>query len=94
MSPNTKTGEVVGDFQRYLKTGDRSIIDTYSLAELRLADEQHGSSGIDAGFRVALQNSIKELEEENLSQHQSKVRVIGYVIAIVLLIILVVPYLA
>lgn len=92
MSQNTKTREVVGDFQRYLKTGDLSIIDT--LAELRLADEQYGSSGINAGFRVALQNRIKELEEENLSQHQSKVRVIGYVIAIVLLIILVVPNLA
>jgi len=93
MSPNAKTREVVGNFQRYLKTGDRSIIDTYSLAELRSTDEQCGSSGINAGFRIALQNRIKELEEENLSQYQSKVRVIGYIIAIGLLLVLIVPYL-
>ena len=93
MNSNTNTREIAADFQRFLKTGESSIIDTYSLAELRSADQQCGSKGIDGGFRIAMQNRIKQLEEESLSQRQRKVRLIGYIIAIGLLLVLCIPYL-
>jgi len=93
MSSNTNTREIAADFQRFLKTGERSIIDTYSLADLRSADQQCGSKSSNAGFRIAMQHRIKQLEEESLSQRQGKVRLIGYIIVIGLLLVLSIPYL-
>ena len=70
--------EVIAAFQRSFKCDNHDEIESISLIELRQADEMLGNRDINAGFRLAMQNRIKELEsQENKTeqrQHESKIR--------------------
>jgi len=74
MSPKTKTREIVAAFQRYLSTSDTKEINGFSLKELRFADEQLGLRDANAGFRLAIQNQIKDIELQESRKHERKIR--------------------
>jgi len=78
---NKETAEVMAAFQRYIKSGDPAEIEAFGLAELRLADTRLGNRDIGADFRLAIQNRIADIEAASEKTYQSKVRVIGYVVA-------------
>ncbi len=66
------THEIVAAFQRYTKTRDETEVDTFSLTELRLANEQLGHRDVRAAHRLAIQNRIGQLEEQDRLQHENE----------------------
>ena len=78
MTPNAKAHETMSAFQQYLSTNIRVEIEAFSLAELRSADEQYGHRDLKSGFRIALQNRIKEIEEEKAELSAKSIRWTSY----------------
>ena len=70
--------EIVAAFQRSFKHDNHDEIKSIILVELRQADEMLGNRDLNAGFRLAMQNRIKELEsQESITeqrQHESIIR--------------------
>ncbi len=66
------THEIVAAFQRYTRTSDEAEVDAFSLTELRLADEQLGHRDVRAAYRLAIQNRIRQLEEQDRLQHENQ----------------------
>jgi hypothetical protein len=70
--------EIVAIFQRALKPDNKEEIESIGLVELKQADEMMGNRDIYAGFRLAMQNRIKEIESSESKieqrQHESKIR--------------------
>ena len=70
--------EIVAAFQRSFKRDNNEEIVAIDLVELKQADEMLGNRDLNAGFRIALQNRIKELESfENRKEqrrYESKIR--------------------
>ena len=70
--------EIVAIFQASIKRDNKSAIEELALAELRDADEMLGDRDINAGFRIALRNRIRDLETQaQLSEqrrHESHIR--------------------
>lgn len=83
MNPNIRANEIVSAFQRYQANDDRTEIDAISLTELRMTDEQLGQSDVGAGFRIAILNRIRALEEDDRRKHESKIRAWNLVVGIV-----------
>lgn len=85
--------EIVAEFQRTFKRDNKEEIDAIDLVDLKQADEMLGNRDINAGFRLAMQNRIKVLEDSETKkeqrQHESKIRawnlatgtIIGLIIA-------------
>jgi hypothetical protein len=84
MNPNITTQETCAAFQRYLASNDSSEIDNFPLKELRSADEQLGQRDTGAGFRIAMQNKIKDLELKEAREHESKIRALNIAIGILI----------
>ncbi|MDA3970830.1 MAG: hypothetical protein PF442_05740 [Desulfobulbaceae bacterium] len=57
-----ETWIVIKEFQKYVK-GEDSIADSFSLEEIRKADEEIGVRDENQGFRLAMRNRIQDLEE-------------------------------
>jgi len=53
---------VMAAAMRYVKSGDRSELDVYSLASLQKADYQLGNRDVGSGYRRAIADRISELE--------------------------------
>ena len=51
------------------------------LSELRDADAMLGNRDVEADFRIAMRNRIRELEEKASREKDSYVRVVGYVVS-------------
>ena len=66
--------EIVAAFQRSFKRDNKEEIEAINITELKQADEMLGNRDINAGFRLAMQNRIKELEINEQRQHESKIR--------------------
>jgi hypothetical protein len=81
MAVDQQTLEVMAAFQRYVKSRALSEIASYTLEDLRRADEVLGHRDINADFRIALRNRMKEIEGKGERKYQSWVRTIGYVVA-------------
>lgn len=47
-----------------------------------MADEQLGQRDVGAGFRIAILNRIRELEDEDRRKHESKIRALHLVVGI------------
>jgi hypothetical protein len=82
LNPNIRANEIVATFQRYQACNDRSEIDAISLSELRMTDEQLGQRDVGAGFRIAILNRIRDLDEEARRKHESKIRAWNLVVGI------------
>lgn len=67
---NEEKLRVMSNFQKYLVSRDISEIQQYSLEDLKHADASFGNLDLNAGFRIALRNRIKDLEavEERIRQ--------------------------
>lgn len=76
---NERKNEIISAFQRSFKHDNRDVIESFSLEELRRADEMHGNSDLESGFRIALRNQIRRLEEREQRRFDGKVRA-GYAI--------------
>lgn len=81
---NNKANKIMAAFQRYLTSDDRTEINIFSLTELRSANEQYGHRDLNAGFRIALLNRIKELEEKREDRRALSIRSTGYGLAFVI----------
>jgi len=73
--------EVMSTFQRYVKSRDLAEIACYTLTNLLHADESLGDRDVNADFRIALRNRIKDIQNNDEKNYQSWVRVVGYVVA-------------
>jgi hypothetical protein len=79
MNPNIRANEIAAAFQRYVNTGHDSEIADLSSQEVRSADEQLGQRDVGAGFRIAMQNRISDLQLIEQRKHESNVRAWNYV---------------
>jgi len=79
--------EVIATIQASFKRDNRPDVEAIPLAELRDADEMLGDRDINAGFRIALKNRIRDLEAaaalKELREHESKIRALNLVVGIV-----------
>lgn len=57
-----ETWIVIKEFQKYVK-GEDSFADSFSLEEIRKADEEIGVRDENQGFRLTMRNRIQNLEE-------------------------------
>ena len=57
-----ETWIVIKEFQKYVK-GEDSFADSFSLEEIRKADEEMGARDENQGFRLAMRNRIQDLKE-------------------------------
>lgn len=83
LNPNIRANEIVSAFQRYQTSNDRTEINAISMAELRMTDEQLGQRDVGAGFRIAILNRIRELDDGDRRRHESKIRAWNLVAGIV-----------
>lgn len=56
---------IMGAAMSYVKTGDRSRLESFSLESLKKADYQLSNRDIDSGYRRAIKDLISESEPEN-----------------------------
>lgn len=73
--------EVVRTLQVSFKRDNAKEIAMLTLSELRDTDAMLGDRDLNAGFRIALRNRMKELEDREAKRHESHVRVVGYVVS-------------
>ena len=82
-NPNIRANQIVAAFQRYLASNDSTEVNSFSLQQLRSAEEQLGQRDVGAGFRIAIQNRIQDLEEQDRRRYESKIRALNLVTGIV-----------
>lgn len=80
--------EITAAFQRSLSRENDDEIESISLVELLQVDEMLGNRDVNAGFRLAIRNRIKDLEtkESTIEQrhYESKIRALNLVSGIVI----------
>lgn len=88
MISEDKKREIQSAFQASLKRDNSEQVESYSLSELRDADAMLGKRDVNAGYRLALQNRIADMEKVDDRKHENKVSartlVIGAIIALVI----------
>lgn len=82
MNPNIRANEIATAFQRYLASNNRSEIELFSLDELRSTNEQLGQRDVGEGYRIAILNRIKDIEENEHRRHESKIRAWNLVVGV------------
>jgi len=75
---NEEKLKVMSDFQRYLVSRDVLEIERYSLEDLMHADASFGNMDLNAGFRIAMRNRIKELETLQAQQREGNTQRLLY----------------
>jgi len=60
--PDQQSWQVVAAAQRYVRTGNSSEMREFDVAALKKADYQLGDRDVNAGWRKAIQDFIKEKE--------------------------------
>lgn len=69
-----RMAEVVAIFQASFKQDNKSDIEALTLSELRDKDKMLADRDVNAGFRLALRNRIRELEEIECRKYDSYIR--------------------
>lgn len=82
MNPNIRANEIATAFQRYLASNNRFEIELFSLDELRSTNEQLGQRDVGEGYRIAILNRIKDIEENERRRHESKIRAWNLVVGV------------
>ncbi|HEY5994835.1 MAG TPA: hypothetical protein VIU46_09595 [Gallionellaceae bacterium] len=62
---DAESHQVIGAAQRYVKYGDRSDLEAFSLPILQKTIYQLGNLDTRSGYRSAIEDRIKELSAEN-----------------------------
>lgn len=81
MISDQRKQEIVRAFQLSFKRDNALEIAAFGLPELKDADAMLGERDMNAGFRIALRNRIKDLEDEEALKRESHVRVVGYIVS-------------
>lgn len=69
-SRDNQSQEIIGAAMRYVKNGDRTALESYSLSALKKADYQLNDRDIDSGYRRAIKDLIIELSENYAEANQ------------------------
>ena len=69
-----KSQEITSAFQHFVNTYDINEISSLSIDEIRSAINYLGQRDVNAGFRLAMQDRIKELELKQQKRHEGKIR--------------------
>ena len=69
-----RKAEIVSIFQASFKRDNSADVERLTLAELRDTDEMLADRDLNAGFRLALRNRIKHLEEKQGQRRESHIR--------------------
>lgn len=64
---------IIGAAMRYVKSGDRSELESFSLQTLKKADYQLSNRDVGSGYRRAIENLINELDVEHQMPNQSNI---------------------
>ena len=82
-----RKSEVIATFQASFKRDNRPDVEAIPLSELRDTDEMTGDRDINAGFRIALKNRIRDLEAAasltEQRKYESKIRALNLVVGVV-----------
>ena len=78
-----RKAEIVSIFQASFKRDNSADIDQLTLAELRDSDEMLADRDLNAGFRFALRNRIKHLEEKEGHRRESYIRAWNVAVGVV-----------
>ena len=70
---DTESQAIMGAAMRYVKSGDRSGLESFSLEALKKADYQLSNRDSESGFRRAISDLIAERENKNDSIKQADV---------------------
>lgn len=62
---DTESQAIMGAAMSFVKSGDRSSLESCTLEALKKADYQLGDRDIDSGYRNAIKDLINERESEN-----------------------------
>lgn len=62
--------EIMSAAMQYVKTGDRSKLESFTFASLKKADYQLGNSDEGSGYRRAIKDLINELGNEHVASNQ------------------------
>lgn len=74
---------LIAAFQRFIKNNDKREIEQFSLSELERADQELGQKDLQANFRLAIKSQIASLLKRVDRKHESKVRALQVVVALV-----------
>ena len=64
---------IMGAAMRFVKSGDRSDLESFSTSALKKADYQLGNRDNDSGYRRAIKDLITEREQQDNSENQEDV---------------------
>lgn len=82
-----RKNQIASAFQASFKRDNSAEIDAFSVAELRDVDEMLGERDLNAGYRIALRNRIRDLEASHSQReqraHESYIRAWNLVIGLV-----------
>lgn len=88
MASRDKTSqEIISAAEQYVKYSDRTKLESYSLADLKKADMQLGKADVNSGYRKAITERISEIVSNSEKTSQSKIRAVGYVVALAIALI-------
>ncbi len=62
---DAESQQVIGAAQRYVKYGDRSALEEFTLPILKKTIYQLGNLDVGAGYRSVIEDRIRELSVEN-----------------------------
>lgn len=62
MQPDKESWEIIAAAQHYVKTGNRSRLNTYGLEAFKKADYQLGTRDINEGWRRVIRDLIHSIE--------------------------------
>ena len=94
MKVSEKSHEIVNNFCKYVETGNKALIEKYSLGELKQVKYQY-SKDSDREFYKAIEDRIKELEKISDEKKRGKEKWLDTVRTFILGVItgLLIPYL-
>jgi hypothetical protein len=81
MIPVQRKDEIVRAFQVSFKRDNTEGIAAFTLGELRDTDAMLANRDLNAGFRTALRNRIKAIEDQQAQTKESYIRAMGYIVS-------------
>lgn len=83
MISHDRKQEIVAVFQQSFKRDNSADIEAIRIDELRDVIAMLGPSDLNAGYRIAVQNRIGELDQQEQRKHESKIRAWNLVVGII-----------
>ena len=71
---DSESQEIMAAAMRYVKSGDRTELESYSLSALKKADYQLGDRDINSGYRESIKDLISELIDNSRSDRNTELQ--------------------